>query len=257
MRVRLFLRRLTVSAPRMAVRSALPWPIRWVVLAVVAGFCAALAMWSFEFGKEIAGLDHGIKEQWAQVQADNAALQVKLQRLTDERNQAQSVANTADTVLAAEKAAQDKLAEANQMLLAENQKLKEDLGFFEALMPASAGNAAPLSLRGVQAEVLASGELQWQVLVTQSGKKPVELECRLELIFNGTSGKNAWSGTLPDGAVAFKLKQYGRLKGVYPLPDRTLVRSVTAKIFQGNTLRAVQTVRLQTAASTARANTTG
>lgn len=253
MRARLFLRRLTVSAPRMAVRSALPWPIRWVALAVVAGFCAAIAVWSFEFGKEIAGLDQGLKQQWAQAQAENAALKLQLRRVTDERDQALSVANTADTVLAAEKAAQVKLAEANQLLMAENQKLKEDLGFFEALMPASAGNAAPLSLRGVQAEVLSSGELQWQVLVTQSGKKPSELECRLELTFSGTSDGSPWNGALPDGVVFFKLKQYGRLKGVYPLPARTVVRSVTAKIFQGDTLRAVQTVRLQTTVAPVRA----
>ena len=41
------MRRLTVSAPRMAVRSALPWPFRWAMLAIVAGFCAAIASVGF------------------------------------------------------------------------------------------------------------------------------------------------------------------------------------------------------------------
>jgi hypothetical protein len=58
MRFRL-LRRLTVSAPRMAVRSALPWPFRWACWPGRSGFCAAIALWAFEFGKDIAGLDHG------------------------------------------------------------------------------------------------------------------------------------------------------------------------------------------------------
>ena len=35
MRFRLLRRRLTVSAPRMAVRSALPWPLRWFLLALM------------------------------------------------------------------------------------------------------------------------------------------------------------------------------------------------------------------------------
>ena len=35
--MRLLLRRLTVSAPRMSVRSALPWPLRWIGAAVVLG----------------------------------------------------------------------------------------------------------------------------------------------------------------------------------------------------------------------------
>ena len=57
MRFRLLRRRLTISAPRVAIRSALPWPVRWLALAVVLGFCAAVALWAFEFGKSIAGLD--------------------------------------------------------------------------------------------------------------------------------------------------------------------------------------------------------
>ncbi len=62
MRFKLLRRRLTISAPRMAVRSALPWPFRWAVLAIVLGFCAAIGLWAFEFGKDIAGLEQFSKE---------------------------------------------------------------------------------------------------------------------------------------------------------------------------------------------------
>jgi hypothetical protein len=55
MRWKLLRRRLSVSAPRMIVRSHLPWPLRWAVVALMFGFSAALALWAFEFGKEIAG----------------------------------------------------------------------------------------------------------------------------------------------------------------------------------------------------------
>ena len=78
MRLKLLLRRLTVSAPRMAVRSALPWPLRWLALAVVAGFCAAIGLWAFEFGKDIAGLDHHSTQQWQTLQAETAALRSQL-----------------------------------------------------------------------------------------------------------------------------------------------------------------------------------
>ena len=66
MRFRLLRRRLTISAPRVAIRSALPWPFRWLALAVVLGFCAAVALWAFEFGKDIAGLERGVHEQLQQ-----------------------------------------------------------------------------------------------------------------------------------------------------------------------------------------------
>jgi len=62
MRWRLLRRRLSISAPRMAVRSHLPWPLRWAVAALMLGFSAALALWAFEFGRNIAGLNHGARQ---------------------------------------------------------------------------------------------------------------------------------------------------------------------------------------------------
>ena len=70
MKFKLFRRRLTISAPRMAVRSALPWPFRWAVVAIVLGFCAAIGLWAFEFGKGIAGLDNGAKEELASLRTE-------------------------------------------------------------------------------------------------------------------------------------------------------------------------------------------
>ena len=44
MRLKLLRRRLTISAPRVIVRSHLPWPVRWAAVAVVLGFSAAIAL---------------------------------------------------------------------------------------------------------------------------------------------------------------------------------------------------------------------
>ena len=69
MRFRLLRRRLTISAPRVAIRSALPWPLRWLALAVVLGFCAAVALWTFEWGQSIAGLGRVSHDEVLQLQA--------------------------------------------------------------------------------------------------------------------------------------------------------------------------------------------
>lgn len=242
MRLRLLMRRLTVSAPRMAVRSALPWPFRWAMLAVVAGFCGAIALWAFEFSKDIAGLDMGIKEQLQQVRQDNEALHAQLSTLRDERNKAQSVANTADTLLTAGKVAQEKLTTLSRQLEDENQRLKSDLGFFEQLIPSS--GTAGLSIRGLQAELQRAGELKWQVLVIQAVKNPVEFKGQLELTFTGLENGKPWSGVLAGGSQAILVKQYGRLEGLYPVPSNVLVKGVTAKVLEGATVRATQSLKL-------------
>ena len=54
----------------MAVRSAMPWPFRWLVMAIVLGFCAAVGLWAFEFGKNIAGLDSSAKQELSQLRSE-------------------------------------------------------------------------------------------------------------------------------------------------------------------------------------------
>ena len=242
MRLRLLMRRLTVSAPRMAVRSALPWPFRWAMLAIVAGFCAAIALWAFEFGKDIAGLDIGVKAQLQQARQDNDALRAQLNTLRDERYKAQSVANTADTLLTAGKVAQEKLSALNRQLEDENQRLKSDLGFFEQLIPSS--GTAGLSIRGLQADLQKTGEIIWQVLVIQAVKNPVDFKGQLELTFTGLENGKPWSGVLPGGSQAILVKQYGRLEGFYAVPAHVFVKSVTAKVLEGQTVRATQALKL-------------
>ena len=129
MRFRLLRRRLTISAPRMSVRSAMPWPVRWAVAAIVLGFCAAIALWAFEFGRDIAGLENGSQGELLQLRAQAIALKAEVEAAREQRDQAQSIANTAGTLVAAEKASSEQVALQVKQLEAENRKLKDDLGF--------------------------------------------------------------------------------------------------------------------------------
>ena len=242
MRFRLLRRRLTISAPRMAVRSALPWPFRWAVLAIVLGFCAAIGLWAFEFGKDIAGLEKGSKEELLQLRAEVLALRGELVSVKAERDEAQSVANTADTLVTAEKASHEKLLAQVKQLEADNRLLRDDLGFFEKLIPA--GSAEGLAIRGLQAELIAPTTLKWQTLVMQPGRNTQEFNGRLEITFAGTVNGKPWTATLPDGPMPIKVKQYGRMEGELALPPQVIVKSVSARVLEGSVVRAAQSIKL-------------
>lgn len=242
MRLRLLLRRLTVSAPRMAVRSALPWPFRWLVLAIVFGFCAAIGLWAFEFGKEIAGLDRGTQEEVQQTRSELGVMRAEMASLKAERDKAQLVANTADTLLTSGKVAQERLAAQNKQLEAENRSLRDDLGFFEKLIPTA--GVGGIAIRSLQAEVRNGHEIKWQVLVIQALKNPPEFSGRLELSFAGVLNGKPWTAALPGGAQSFKLKQYGRIEGVFELPPQAVIKGVTAKVLDGSVTKAVQSIKL-------------
>jgi hypothetical protein len=226
----------------MVVRSAMPWPIRWVVLAIVLGFCAAIGLWAFEFGKDIAGLERGSKEELMQLRAANAALRAEMLALKTERDQAQSIANTADTLVTAEKASQERLIAQVKQLEADNRTLRDDLGFFEKLIPS--GGVEGLAIRGLQAELNALGTLKWQALVMQAGRNTQEFTGRLEITLVGTANGKPWTASLPDGAVAIKIKQYGRMEGEIALPPQVVVKSVSARVLEGAVVRATQTLKL-------------
>lgn len=242
MRLRLLLRRLTVSAPRMAVRSALPWPIRWVLLAMVFGFCAAIGLWAFEFGKDIAGLDRLTKDELQRVRLESGDLRAQVQTLTKERDQAQSIANTVDTLLTSEKVTQEKLVAQNKQLEADNERLRDDLGFFEKLIPAT--GVTGIAIRSLQAELQSEQTLKWQVLVIQALKHPVEFSGQLDLIFTGVLHGKPWTATLPGGAQGLRLTQYGRIEGVFEVPPQVVVKGVTAKVLDGSMVKAMHSIRL-------------
>jgi hypothetical protein len=242
MRFRLIRRRLTISAPRMSVRSAMPWPVRWAVAAIVLGFCAAIGLWAFEFGKDIAGLDHGTKQELLKLREQMMAFRAELDKALEERDKAQSIANTAGTLVTAGKASEDKLIEQVKQLQTENQTLRNDLGFFEKLIPSTGTEG--VAIRGLQAELQNGKDLKWQVLVIQASKNAAEFNGRLELSFSGVLNGKPWNAALPGGAQTLVVKQYGRLEGVFEVPAQVLVKSVVAKVLEGNTVRATQSLKL-------------
>lgn len=235
MRWKLLRRRLSISAPRVIVRSHLPWPLRWAVLALAFGFSAALALWAFEFGKDIAGLERGAKEELVQLRAE-------VQQLRQDRDRAQSIANTADSLLKAERATQDKLSQQLRQAEADVLALKADLGFFERLLPAGGEG---LAVRGLQAEPVQPGQLRYQVLVMQSGKTPPEFKGRYEFQLTGTLDGRPWS-FVPAGAPRpLTLRQYARAEGLLDLPANAVVKTVQVRVLDAaGALKASQTVKL-------------
>jgi hypothetical protein len=236
MRWKLLRRRFSISSPRMIVRSHLPWPLRWIVLALMLGFSAALGLWAFEFGKDIAGLDRGAKAELSQ-------LRIEVAELRAEREGARSISNTAESLLRTEKAAQDTLAQQIKRVEAENLSLKADLGFFERLLPAGVNGG--LNVRAFQAHAQAPGQIRFQALVMQLGKTLPEFVGRYDLTLGGTLAGKPWQQSPQGGGKLLQVKQSLRLEGVIDYPEQAVVKTVQIRVTdaQGN-VRATQVSKL-------------
>lgn len=215
----------------MSVRSALPWPLRWLGAAVMLGLCGALALWAFEFGKDIAGLDRNAREELERLRGEVVTLRADLASLSSEDHTAQSRLTT-------ERSLQEQLRMQIRQLEADNQALRNDLGFFERLIPAG-GDA--LAIRGLQAERLSATQWRWQVLMIQAARNAPDFKGALEISFTGTLAGKPWSAKHAPAPQPVLVKGYLRQEGVVDLPAQAVVKTVTAKLLQGNAVRSIQT----------------
>jgi hypothetical protein len=219
----------------MIVRSRLPWPLRWAAVAVMFGFSAALALWAFEFGKQFAGLDRGAQDELS-------TLRVQLARLREEHEQARQVSDTAQSLLKAERTAQEKLALQLRQAEAEKLTLQSELGFFQKLLPTGAEG---IQLRGLQAEAKAPGELRYRMLVVQNGKDSADFNGRYELQLTGLLDGRAWTQSLPGGPRALQVKQVARVESQVEHPAAAVIKTVQVRVLDAKGVtRAAHTTRL-------------
>ena len=235
MPLKLLRRRLSVSAPRMIVRSHLPWPLRWMVAAVVLGFCAAVALWAFELGKDPAGLDRDLEAELVQLRSEVARLRL-------ENEQASAVANTAQSLVRAERATQERLAQSVRTLEERQRTLESDLGFYERLL----STAGPgLSLRGLQVEPGTPGRLRLRMLLTQGGDAKAGFVGRWDATLIGTQAGRPWSRTLPGDPRELRVRHVLRVEGALDHPADVVVQRVQVRVLdEKGAVRATQSVAL-------------
>lgn len=243
MRLRLLRRRFTIAPPRLTVRRALPWPLRWLAAAVVLGLCAAVALWTFEMGRSLAGLEGSARlqgsarEEIKRLRADTTELREQNQLL-----QEQLSAN--ESLHLAEQATMARLAEQVQLLEADNRTLRDDLSFFEKLLPPTSDDKA-LSIRGMHVESISEGaQLRWQVLAIQPRRNAPEFKGRLELVLAGLKDGQAWASDPPVVNQNLQFRQYRRVQGIAQVPPGVVVKTTTARLLEGSSVRALHVYKL-------------
>jgi hypothetical protein len=212
----------------------MPWPFRWLLAALILGFSAALALWAFEFGRGLAGLDRSSKDELEQLRAE-------VVQLRSERDKAQSIANTAESLLKTEKSAQESLVQQLRTAEATNQTLRSDLGFYERLLPAPGDG---LAIRGFQVEAMTEGKFSYLMLVIQSGKSRGEFKGKYDMSVTGTLDGKPWTQQVVGGAKPLTVTQSARFEGVLELPPNVVVKTVQARIMDGaGIVKSTQQVR--------------
>ncbi|MDP9108482.1 MAG: phage scaffolding protein [Pseudomonadota bacterium] len=235
MKRRLLMRRLSVSAPRVSIKSHLPWPLRALLLMLVIGLGGAVAAWTYDLGRQFAGMN-GVSS------ADVAAYKAQLDKLAAQRDKYSSTVASADNQLIIERTAKQQLAGQVKTLEAENSKLKEDLAFFESLLPTDGATQA-LSIRRMKVDLVSPAQLRYRLLLMQGGRGKNDFSGNLQLAVTtlqaGRTSVILFPAATPADADKFKLsfQHYQRVEGVITLPEGASVKSVQARVLERGQLR--------------------
>ncbi|WP_230409628.1 DUF6776 family protein [Undibacterium fentianense] len=225
----------------MTINQHLPWPIKVALFAVVIGIGGAIAMWTYDLGRSFAFGPKFSPEQMSE-------LQEKVSSLTAERDKLLATAATIESQQNIEKSMQKQLADQINALTAENNKIKDDLAFFESLMP-SANRPQGITLQKAKIE-LVGNQLRYRTLVMQGGKAvrefSGEMHISLTLVQDGKPAMMEFPDPRSGESAKLKLsfKHYQRMEGQITLPEGVTVKSAQMTVLEKGELRAKQNVSL-------------
>ncbi|NUT63098.1 DUF6776 family protein [Herbaspirillum sp. C9C3] len=237
---------MTISAPKMTIKRHLPWPLMILLWAAVVGVGAAAAVWTYQLGRNnLPGLHADAGD--ASEQIEQLSEQVK--KLSAENERLQSAANASQNELKIAQTAQATLATQVKNLEAENNRQKEDLAFFDSLLPTNLG-APGITIQRFKAEQAAPNQVRYRVLVMQGGGGTQQFAGNLQLSVNMVQGGKGVTINFPEGNATdqaryrLAFKYYQRVEGLLTIPEGAIVKSVAVRVLDRGQVRAQQSVDL-------------
>jgi hypothetical protein len=236
-RARQFFKHFRIDAPRMAVRSHLPWPWRALVVLTLLAIVGGMWWWGFDFGQILGGFNR------KEIEARQTALEAEAGSLRAESKTLRERNSELETELAMAKGAQDTLSKQTQELSNENSQIKEELAFLQKLV-ADSNKQVGLGIQRFTVERERGNAWHFSLLVVRGGSPSDEFDGNLKLTVTAQApaqgGGAPHSVTLmlpedqPDTAQALRLKfkYYQRVEGSFQVPEGASVRSLVARAFE-------------------------
>ena len=249
MKIKLWLRQRSLSASHMTIGRRLSWPMRSLWLVMAAGCLGAVAVGGYGLGRHVAA--PAIVQVAAVILPAADAVSPAVGKTGLETVSA--AASVAENQRRIEHSAQQQLVAQVKALESENGKLKDDLAFFESLLPVDK-TIGGVSIRRLAADVAGPNQLRYRVLVMRGGKSEKDFTGTLQLAVTVLQNSKSAIMVFPEGgshdpadAEKFQLsfKRYQRVEGLLTLPDGASMKSMQVRVFEKGQLRAQQTTVLE------------
>lgn len=245
LRLRRLRGRFGISAPRVTVRTHVPWYWRALGVAVTGAIALALAGWVYDAGRRIAGYDRSESAQ------EIGTLREKVAELATEVVTLRAANNAGESSLQIERTAQQQLTAQVRALEAENNRLKEENAVFERLAQGGGKETAITISRLRVFPDGNGGRYRYQFLVAQNGdQRGREFKGNVQVVVtlqsDGAGGMMIFPR--PDdpeaGRFAVVFKHFRSIDGAFALPGGAKPKSIEIRLMQDGAIRAAQTANL-------------
>ena len=242
-------RQFGISAPRMAVRTHLPWWGRGAIVVSLVAIIAGMWWWGFDFGQILGGFNRKeIETRLASLESDAAKYRAEAAELRA-RNA------TLESELAMTRGKQEALSRQATDLTGENGQLKEELAFLQKLVSDSSKTVG-LSIQRLDVEPDGENMLRYSVLIVRGGNPKDEFVGNVVIRATLTGMPPAESAAptiqIPDDdpearpALRLKFKYYQRVEGRIRIPQGSRVTAVAVRAYESGQAspRATRTLSL-------------
>jgi hypothetical protein len=238
LKLRRFRRRFGIAAPRLVVKSHLPWQWYLVMQALLVGV-TALGVWWLLRHEELNSLDREL-----------VMLRERVAQQGDELIVLRASAGTEKSAVQMERATQQQLLQRIKLLEMENSALREDVMLFERLVPAQEGDGS-VKVENFRLVEDASRQVRYRLLLAyQASKQLPEFRGRLQFEVHFVLAGKEEKLIVPSAdnktqkGFQIELKHFLRKEGVIDLPLGGRLKSVEVQIWVGDSLRAKRLAQL-------------
>ena len=243
-RIRRLRQRFGINAPRLAIRAHVAWYWRALLAVAIISLSLASAAWIYDVGRKLAG--YPVTESGEELRS----LRSYVMELDAELTKLRGLVGTGESRLQMERATQRNLMSQVQALESENAALREDLAFYEGLLP---GTPQTTTEDGVRIDRLriepagAEGDYRYCLSVVVDGDQrrgggfKGALSLRAMVVQNG---KKATVDIPAQAKGNLEIKRFHRVEGAFSIPASARLLGVEASLMQDGKVRATQSTML-------------
>jgi len=221
-----------IRSKKLAIRSHVPWYVKFAGYGVAMGIAAAIAWVIVDNSYRITGFNRDEARQQI------AALTAETAKMKQSYDSTKSTLNEKESQLKVELAAQAELTKNLSQLSEENASLREDIGFLRNVM--SSGSVPEgLAIQNFKVEPDAlPNEFRYRLLLTQGGQRVKDFKGKVQVIVRVQPG-----GAGPQTVLSFpndaqlraaggeiEFRFYQKIDGRFRIPEGSTLKNVQVRV---------------------------